>query len=594
MAKTSIGQLSELLLKRPIEAVHLCQQALQAHEDLPSPDVHHTLSLQRLMLQGDLLVSDLSAAARRLPSVLRLIDAVGCTRESTKATTLVARTVLVQGDRQRGMSLIAKAQSMAEELADDHLLADAFLATIYGNEAPSAYPGLLARTQDIIRMLEAKPDVHLAITAYQSAMLLVVEHGQLALAAIYAQRAYELAVQSGYTTLQCLSAPAYAGMEWRLFRPQRAIELCEEALELASELGLHGHTGMCHIQLANIYQGARRLPEAIEYYRKAAECGRIHGADHITASAHYGISVTSLKAEDCAGCIKAAKDGITVARRMNWTHMLSSFHRLMASGYRMAGDLDRARRELRVCFGMLAESTAIERFHIYAEQALQLESDGRMDAALIAKRNAAENAAICADIPVGYKFWLELGMLEQRLGNSSASIDAFIKAREASEHDVTSLFSAAISEMDIRRRAAKHDELRLSTMVAAQQRKLNELKKSIKKAFSGAEDRRDVADLLKSVRETPADVLDSSIEATFARMRPDFLRTLAESAPDLSPAERRLCTLLAMGMSTKDIAQTLSLTPGSVRTIRSRIRQKLQGLGDDRLEDYLLRLGSPH
>lgn len=62
----------------------------------------------------------------------------------------------------------------------------------------------------------------------------------------------------------------------------------------------------------------------------------------------------------------------------------------------------------------------------------------KMHAALLAKHNAAEHASIRADVPGEYPFWLERGVIEQQVDEPLASTEAFIKAREASEHDISS------------------------------------------------------------------------------------------------------------------------------------------------------------
>lgn len=87
---------------------------------------------------------------------------------------------------------------------------------------------------------------------------------------------------------------------------------------------------------------------------------------------------------------------------------------------------------------MMLASTARERFHIEAEQTRQREAHGCLHAALLAKHNAAEHASIRADVPGEYPFWLERGVIEQQVDEPLASTEAFIKAHEASEHDISS------------------------------------------------------------------------------------------------------------------------------------------------------------
>lgn len=56
---------------------------------------------------------------------------------------------------------------------------------------------------------------------------------------------------------------------------------------------------------------------------------------------------------------------------------------------------------------------------------------------------------------------------------------------------------------------------------------------------------------------------------------PVFIKTLAERFRPLTPAELKICSLLRVNLSTKDIASLLSIQPSSVDIYRSAIRKKL-------------------
>ena len=68
----------------------------------------------------------------------------------------------------------------------------------------------------------------------------------------------------------------------------------------------------------------------------------------------------------------------------------------------------------------------------------------------------------------------------------------------------------------------------------------------------------------------------------------NFYRVLAELYPDLTPAEKRVCTYLRLNMTTKEIA---ALTNRSTRTIdftRNSFRKKLQLSSETSLSAFLL------
>lgn len=54
-----------------------------------------------------------------------------------------------------------------------------------------------------------------------------------------------------------------------------------------------------------------------------------------------------------------------------------------------------------------------------------------------------------------------------------------------------------------------------------------------------------------------------------------FLQRLLQAHPNLTPHDLTLCSLLRQNKSSKEIAETLNITPGSVNTARYRLRKKL-------------------
>jgi len=66
-----------------------------------------------------------------------------------------------------------------------------------------------------------------------------------------------------------------------------------------------------------------------------------------------------------------------------------------------------------------------------------------------------------------------------------------------------------------------------------------------------------------------------------------FLSKLTKRSPGLTKTEKRLCSLLAMELSSKDIAVIMSITPESVKTSRNRLRKKLGLAAYTNLPEFL-------
>lgn len=71
---------------------------------------------------------------------------------------------------------------------------------------------------------------------------------------------------------------------------------------------------------------------------------------------------------------------------------------------------------------------------------------------------------------------------------------------------------------------------------------------------------------------------------------PLFLPALQDKIPSINPAEERLATLLYLKLTTNQIANTLGISKDSVGRSKRRLKQRLNLLGDEILEEYLSKL----
>lgn len=72
----------------------------------------------------------------------------------------------------------------------------------------------------------------------------------------------------------------------------------------------------------------------------------------------------------------------------------------------------------------------------------------------------------------------------------------------------------------------------------------------------------------------------------FEQVHPSFYKRLLEAYPDLTEKEQRLCAFLALGLSTKDIANITFREVRSVESQRNRLRKKIGLETDDNLMEW--------
>lgn len=80
------------------------------------------------------------------------------------------------------------------------------------------------------------------------------------------------------------------------------------------------------------------------------------------------------------------------------------------------------------------------------------------------------------------------------------------------------------------------------------------------------------------------------VEENFNLVHEDFFTKLMDIYPDISKTERKLCALLRMELSSKEIAQLTNISPRSVEIARYRIRKKMNLDRNDNLIEVLCKI----
>jgi DNA-binding response OmpR family regulator/DNA-binding CsgD family transcriptional regulator len=129
-------------------------------------------------------------------------------------------------------------------------------------------------------------------------------------------------------------------------------------------------------------------------------------------------------------------------------------------------------------------------------------------------------------------------------------------------------------EMDLINR-----ELATSSIFISQKNKiLGLIRKDINRYFRKGKTitKSDFAKMLKTIDENVKFENDwYRIKAHFEKIHPGFFDRLREKFPQLTPNDHKLCALLRMNLSTKEISQILKITAPSTEISRIRLRKKL-------------------
>ena len=80
---------------------------------------------------------------------------------------------------------------------------------------------------------------------------------------------------------------------------------------------------------------------------------------------------------------------------------------------------------------------------------------------------------------------------------------------------------------------------------------------------------------LKNASKISSNINWSEFESKFKEVYTDFFHTLSHRFPNLTNTEKKLCALLKLQLNSKEIAESLSVSIGSVEVYRSKLRKKL-------------------
>jgi len=121
---------------------------------------------------------------------------------------------------------------------------------------------------------------------------------------------------------------------------------------------------------------------------------------------------------------------------------------------------------------------------------------------------------------------------------------------------------------------------------------INKVAKTLSKSIRTS-DQTDVLLINEIIRELQQNMDETSwkeFEYRFSKVYESFYQTLDNKFPELTHVERKVCAMLKLDMSSKEIAAITMTHPESVDTTRSRIRKKLGLEKDENLSEFLNKL----
>ena len=135
----------------------------------------------------------------------------------------------------------------------------------------------------------------------------------------------------------------------------------------------------------------------------------------------------------------------------------------------------------------------------------------------------------------------------------------------------------------------EYKESQLSALTLQMLQK-NELMQELKEKLDGtsSQNNNDLAKILS--KGMNHDKEWQNFNTHFESINKNFYDKLKQNYPDISPNDLKICALIKLNLSIKEMAAILNISPDSVKTARYRLRKKLQLNSEDNLTDFIFNL----
>lgn len=392
----------------------------------------------------------------------------------------------------------------------------------------------------------------------------------------------------------------------------------------------------CYNILAAAHYMCMDKEKSDQYLRSYIEGARRYGDKINMAMALNNSAVSQEQEDDSVKIVNLISEAIEICRKENDSAMLCKFCLNLSMNYMMSSNFAKAEHYLDLSEPYLNNYEEKGRFYYLLGQLHFMQSD--YSEAVESVRQAIENYSTgefeislqnCysllnsiysakGDTVNAYKALVAYHDLEEKLGTKEVFLELYHSQREIAERKE--------AEKDARRRSAfilysvsflamagiilylimymknrqkrsleevrskneileikKMQEFRLKQKTGSIVGKLKKLNLEIKD--QDVKDR--ISEICSELENADSDHSDE-IFRYIPEFNSAFSQKLMADFPDLTVNERRLCVLLNLNMSTKEISEITRQSPNSIKIARYRLRTKFNLTGEDKsLQDFL-------
>lgn len=348
-----------------------------------------------------------------------------------------------------------------------------------------------------------------------------------------------------------------AGLHANQGRFPEAESLALRALHLAEEMDISGEIAISRLKLSEIYLKWGRYDMAISQAQASLAAGEGNIALLAEASAHEVLAAAYEKTGQYAPAFSHLK-----------THKM-----LNDSVFNMGKS--RAIEEMRIKFDLALKDKALENF----AQKQRLDSFLQVGLGVVIVLLLLLGAMIYARQRAIIRREKALQQKDREVHATQTALrEAELKTAEAEVNATASNLKAAESERLRLQEEVSYKSREISGLamnIVRQNDLLEVLDRELKSLRKGADEQK-----LKELSQLVSQTLSlenerKEFQLFIQEAQQNFFLRLEAAFPDLSPKEKRLCAMIKLGLSSKEIAAVFNIAGSSVEVARHRLRKRL-------------------
>lgn len=383
----------------------------------------------------------------------------------------------------------------------------------------------------------------------------------------------------------------------------RALEHYQQSLRLCESIGSRSGLYFINNNIGTIFLGMNNVQKAYEFFQRNAQLMDEGGNEWQMLFDDVNVTTSLFRLGRVDEARRRCESGIERSRRMNTPGHESYLVHLFAE---MTDDLETrlAYQERAARLARVADDPS--RLSIAASIGDTLFRLNRRDEAFQTLDATLHEAEVAGEMEICNTIHRILFRLYEEEGNAAMALNHHKRSTELTERIRGQEQQRAIVEMEMReeieraerdREILRLEKVRLEEEMAHKTSELTALalnlieknqflqalKNDVVEATErvGAKNETAIKDLIRKVDGSLHSERDwKAFEAQFEMVHRGFLRAVATRCPTLTRAELKVCALLRLNMSSKEVADVLSISARTAEHHRYRIRKKL-GLADD-------------